>query len=100
MTRARLRLVDHRNPRDVPAVVLALDLELDHRDRVRRAAHDAQPATDALLLIDDHVRAALPASARDGMQGIALHHARQALHADAVVGADVHTPTAQDADRG
>src|SRR5690348_3384577 len=93
-----LACIEHRYFADVPAVVSALDLELDHGDGVGRAAHDAQAATDALLLVNDHVGAGFPGGARELVQRVALDHARQPLHADAVVGADVHAAATEDAD--
>src|SRR5690242_18211963 len=91
--------VDDGELRDAPAIVRAADLELHHRDGVCRAADNAQSAADALLLVDDHVGAAFPGFRRQLVQRIALHHAGKPLHADAVVRADVHTATAEDADR-
>src|SRR5262245_6092294 len=93
-------VVEHRNLGDVPAVVGALDLELDHGDSVRRAAHNAESAADALLLVNDHIGAGLPGGARKLVQRVALYHAGQALHRDAVIGADIHAATAENADGG
>src|SRR5262247_3467954 len=79
-------VVKHRNLRDVPAVVGALDLELDHGDGVRRAAHNAEAAADALLLVNNHIGASLPGGAGELVERVALDHTGQALHRDAVVG--------------
>src|SRR5579859_939909 len=54
------RVVEHRNLGDIPAIVGALDLKLDHGDGVRWAADDAEAAADTLFLVNDHVGAALP----------------------------------------
>src|SRR5579883_3445544 len=91
--------VKHRNLRDGPAVVGAGDLELYHRDGVRWAAHDAEAAANALLLVDDHISAAGPGFGAP-VHRIALDHAREALHADTVVGADIDAAGAEDTDRG
>src|SRR5262249_30525553 len=93
-------VVEHGDLGDVPAIVRALDLELDHSDGVRRASHDAQAAADTLLLVNDHVGAGLPGGPGELVERVALDDPRQALHRDAVVGADVHAATAEDADGG
>src|SRR5579872_1212772 len=68
--------IQHRNLRDRPAIVGTGDLELNHRDGVRWATHDAQAAANALLLVDDHVRASAPAL-RTRVHRVALHHTRE-----------------------
>src|SRR5579884_895215 len=86
---ALLFKIEHRDLRDSPAVIRAGYLELDHRDGVRWAAHNAQAAADTLLLVDDHVSATPPLCGAL-MHWIALHDTRETLHTDAIIRADVH----------
>src|SRR5205814_9998757 len=81
-----------------PAIIRTRHLELHHRYRIRRATHYTQPATDTLLLINNHVRAAFP-HLRPPVHRITLHHTRKALHTDAVIRTDIHTARTENTDR-
>src|SRR5205807_1251308 len=89
--------VDDGNFRHSPAIIGAGYLELHHRDGIGGTAHNTQPATDALLFVDNHVGSSAPAFGTL-VHRIALDDTRETLHADAVVGADVYAARTENAD--
>ena len=89
--------VDDGDLRHRPAIIGAGHLELHHRDRVGGAAHNTQPTTDALLLVDNHVGSAAPAFGTL-MHRVALYDASETFHTDAVIRADVYAARAENAD--
>ena len=97
--RTDLPYVQQRDLRDTPAIIRARYLELNHRDRIRRTAHNTQAATDTLLLVDNHISTP-PPGLSSSMHRIAFDYAGETFHADAVIGADVHAARTQDADGG
>ena len=83
--------------RDRPAIIRACHLKLYHRDSIRRTAHDTQTTADTLLLVDDHISSAQPGLSTL-MHRVALDHARESFHANAVVRTDVHAARAKNTD--
>ena len=89
--------VDDGDLRHGPAVIGTGHLELHHRDRVGGAAHNTQPTTDALLLVDNHVGSTAPAFGTL-VHRVALYDARETFHTDAVIRADVYAARAENTD--
>ena len=94
-----LLIVQNRDLRDAPAAIGAGDLKLDHRDRIRRTTYDTEAAADTLFFIDNHIRATAPGLS-PLVHRIALHHAGEALHTDAVIRADIDAARTKNTDRG
>ncbi len=89
--------VQHRDLRNRPALVRTGYLELYHRDGICRTAHNAQAATNTLLFVDNHIGATPPGFSSQ-VHGITLDHAREAFHANAVVGTNVYAAGAENTD--